>query len=56
MVLWDEEGSGYGDGYGYGEESGPIIEQTSSSLSHYEIMTLARFVFVKGLSISTGAR
>ena len=44
MVLWDEEGSGYGDGYGYGEESGPIIEQTSSSLSHYEIMTLVRLL------------
>jgi hypothetical protein len=44
MALWDEEGSGYGDGYGYGEEGGPIIEQTSSSLSHYEIMTLARLL------------
>jgi len=34
----------FGNGYGYGEEGGPIIEQTSSSLSHYEIMTLARLL------------
>ncbi len=34
----------FGDGYGYGEEGGPIIEQTSSSLSHYEMMTLARLL------------
>jgi hypothetical protein len=48
MTLWDEEGfgygDGYGDGYGYGEEGRPIIEQTSSSLSHYEIMTLVRLL------------
>jgi hypothetical protein len=35
----------YGDGYGYGygedEIEGPIIEQTSSSPSHYELMALA---------------
>ncbi len=35
----------YGDGYGYGygddEKEGPIIEQTSSSPSHYELMALA---------------
>jgi len=34
----------FGDGYGYGEEGGPIIEQTSSSLAHYEMMTLARLL------------
>lgn len=37
--------SSYGDGYGYGygdeEIEGPIIEQTSSSPSHYELMALA---------------
>lgn len=37
--------SSYGDGYGYGygddEIEGPIIEQTSSSSSHYELMALA---------------
>jgi hypothetical protein len=51
MALWDEEGSGYGDGYGYGEEGGPIIEQTSSSLSHYEILTLARLLAI-GLGVT----
>jgi hypothetical protein len=37
--------SSYGDGYGYGygdeEIEGPIIEQTSSSPAHYELMALA---------------
>lgn len=35
--------TGYGYGYGYGgdEIEGPIIEQTSSSPSHYELMALA---------------
>ena len=42
-------GNGYG--YGYGEEGGgPIIEQTSSSESHYELMALARLV-AAGLEI-----
>ena len=32
-------------GNGYGEDGGgPIIEQTSSSLSHYEIMALVRLL------------
>ena len=34
-----------GDGYGYGgEEGGPVIEQTSSSPTHYEIMALVRLL------------
>lgn len=33
----------FGNGYG-GEEGGPIIEQTSSSLSHYEITALAQLL------------
>ncbi len=34
-----------GDGYGYGgEEGGPVIEQTSFSPTHYEIMALARLL------------
>lgn len=45
MVMSEEEGSGYG------EEGGPIIEQTSSSLSHYEIMTLARLLAI-GLGVT----
>lgn len=51
MVMLDEEGFGYG--YGYGEEGGPIIEQTSSSESHYELMALARLV-ADGLGITDG--
>lgn len=34
-------GDGYGYGYGGDEIEGPIIEQTSSSPSHYELMALA---------------
>jgi len=33
----------FGNGYG-GEEGGPVIEQTSSSPTHYEIMALARLL------------
>jgi len=45
-------GNGYG--YGYGEEGGgPIIEQTSSSESHYELMALARLV-AAGLGVTDG--
>lgn len=53
MVMLDEEGFGYGYGYGYGEEGGPIIEQTSSSESHYELMALARLI-ADGLGITDG--
>jgi len=43
-------GNGYG--YGYGEEGGgPIIEQTSSSESHYELMALARLI-ADGLGVT----
>ena len=43
-------GNGYG--YGYGEEDGgPIIEQTSSSESHYELMALARLI-ADGLGVT----
>lgn len=34
----------FGNGDGYGEEGGLIIEQTSSSLSHYEMMMLTRLL------------
>jgi hypothetical protein len=34
-------GDGYGYGYGGDEIEGPIIEQTSSSPSHYELMAMA---------------
>ena len=51
MVMLDEEGFGYGYGYGYGEEGGPIIEQTSSSESHYELMALARLI-ADGLGVT----
>ena len=45
-------GNGYG--YGYGEEGGgPIIEQTSSSESHYELMALARLL-AAGLGVTDG--
>jgi hypothetical protein len=45
-------GNGYG--YGYGEEGGgPIIEQTSSSPSHYEIMALVRLL-AAGLGVTDG--
>jgi len=45
-------GNGYG--YGYGEEDGgPIIEQTSSSESHYELVALARLV-AAGLGVTDG--
>jgi len=45
-------GNGYG--YGYGEEDGgPIIEQTSSSESHYELMALARLL-AAGLGVTDG--
>jgi len=45
-------GNGYG--YGYGEEGGgPIIEQTSSSPSHYEIMALVRLL-AAGLGVTNG--
>ena len=45
-------GNGYG--YGYGEEDGgPIIEQTSSSESHYELMALARLL-ATGLGVMDG--
>jgi len=45
-------GNGYG--YGYGEEGGgPIIEQTSSSESHYELMALARLI-ADGLGVTDG--
>jgi hypothetical protein len=53
MVMLDEEGFGYGYGYGYGEEGGPIIEQTSSSPSHYEIMALVRLL-ADGLGVTDG--
>lgn len=41
-----------GDGYGYGgdEGGGPIIEQTSSSPTHYEIMALVRLL-ASGLGV-----
>jgi hypothetical protein len=40
-LAYDEEyGEGYGYGYGDDEINGPIIEQTSSSPSHYELMAL----------------
>lgn len=43
-------GNGYG--YGYGEEGGgQIIEQTSSSESHYELMALARLI-ADGLGVT----
>lgn len=52
MERLDEEGFGYGYGYGYGEEGdGPIIEQTSSSPSHYEIMALVRLL-ATGLGVT----
>ena len=51
MVMLDEEGFGYGYGYGYGEKGGPIIEQTSSSESHYELMALARLI-ADGLGVT----
>ena len=45
-------GNGYG--YGYGEEGGgPIIEQTSSSPSHYEIMALVHLL-AAGLGVTDG--
>jgi len=37
-------------GGGYGGDDGPIIEQTSSSPSHYEIMALVR-ILVSGLGV-----
>ena len=41
-------------GNGYGEEGGgPIIEQTSSSPSHYEIMALVRLL-AAGLGVTDG--
>jgi hypothetical protein len=41
MAYEDEYGEGYGYGYGEDENEGLIIEQTSSSPSHYELMALA---------------
>lgn len=48
----------YGDGYGYGygdeEIEGPIIEQTSSSPSHYEHMALANELSqIKGILLQS---
>ena len=43
-----------GNGYGYGEEGGgPIVEQTSSSPSHYEIMALVHLL-ADGLGVTDG--
>ena len=39
----------FGNGYG-GEEGGPVIEQTSSSPTHYEIMALVRLL-ASGLGV-----
>jgi hypothetical protein len=43
----------FGNGYGGEEGGGPIIEQTSSSPSHYEIMALARLL-ATGLGVTDG--
>ena len=41
LVYDGDSGDGYGYGYGDDETNGPIIEQTSSSPHHYELMALA---------------
>ena len=41
LVYDGDPGDGYGYGYGDDETNGPIIEQTSSSPHHYELMALA---------------
>lgn len=43
----------FGNGYGGEEGGGPIIEQTSSSPSHYEIIALARLLAI-GLGVTDG--
>jgi hypothetical protein len=40
LVYDGDSGDGYGYGYGEDETIGPIIEQTSSSPHHYELMAL----------------
>jgi hypothetical protein len=40
LVCDGDSGDGYGYGYGDDERNGPIIEQTSSSPHHYELMAL----------------
>ncbi len=41
LVYDGDSGDGYGYGYGDDETNGPIIEQTSSSPHHYELMAMA---------------
>ena len=41
LVYDGDSGDGYGYGYGDDETNGPIIEQTSSSPHHYELIALA---------------